>query len=350
MSHVYITTRITQTGKKRYVVRYRLGGRGYRLIHAGSFATQAEARARRDLIAGELAAGRDPQLVLAALKTPAPKRTLAEWFDAFVDSRVDVSDATIRNYKTRRPRIIATLGTRDPFALTPTDAREWIGRNNDLKPSSLRAYYQTMQQILDHAGVDPNPFRDRGVKLPRREKAEIEPPDADQVLAILENVTAAYTLPLALIEQTGMRIGETVSLTWADVDVTGLRLRLRARSTKSSRARWAQVPAWLMRHLEDTCPLEDRLPSRLVFPGATEKGAYGAMSRACKNAKIPAYSPHDLRHRRATIWHHGGVPLRELQDRIGHASALLTLDWYTHAMPLTEVPDAAYERVLVRSW
>jgi integrase len=74
------------------------------------------------------------------------------------------------------------------------------------------------------------------------------------------------------------------------------------------------------------------------------------MSRACKTAKIPHYSPHDLRHRRATIWHHEGVPLRELQDRIGHSSALLTLDWYTHAMPLTEVPDAAYERVLVRSW
>jgi hypothetical protein len=109
VSHVYITVRIDEDREE--TLRRPLPARRPRrteLIHAGSFPTQKEARARRDLVAGELAAGRDPQLVLAALKTPAPKRTLAEWFDAFVDSRVDVSDATIRNYKTQ-----ATADRRD---------------------------------------------------------------------------------------------------------------------------------------------------------------------------------------------------------------------------------------------
>ncbi len=46
--------------KRRFVVRYRLGGRAWPIQHGGSFKTDKEARARRDLVAGELAAGRNP--------------------------------------------------------------------------------------------------------------------------------------------------------------------------------------------------------------------------------------------------------------------------------------------------
>ena len=56
MPSLYITTRQTGSGQ-RYVVRYRLGGRAYPVAHAGSFHTMKEARARRDLVAGEIAAG-----------------------------------------------------------------------------------------------------------------------------------------------------------------------------------------------------------------------------------------------------------------------------------------------------
>lgn len=56
---VNIRRRQTAKGEPRFQVRYRLGGRGYKLIHAGSFTTLKEARQRRDLVAGELAAGRE---------------------------------------------------------------------------------------------------------------------------------------------------------------------------------------------------------------------------------------------------------------------------------------------------
>ena len=55
-----ITTRVTKTGERRFLVRYRLGGRAYPIVHGGTFKTLKEASTRRDLIAGELAAGRNP--------------------------------------------------------------------------------------------------------------------------------------------------------------------------------------------------------------------------------------------------------------------------------------------------
>jgi Arm DNA-binding domain len=56
-----ITTTTTKSGVKRYAFRFRCRGRYFPVEHRGSFGTLKDARIRRDLIAGELAAGRDPR-------------------------------------------------------------------------------------------------------------------------------------------------------------------------------------------------------------------------------------------------------------------------------------------------
>jgi integrase len=88
--------------------------------------------------------------------------------------------------------------------------------------------------------------------------------------------------------------------------------------------------------IEETCPLEDRTPERRVFPGITEATLYQAMTRACRNAKVPHYHPHDLRARRITIWHHSGVVAAELAQRSGHSKPSMSLDVYSGAMPVAE--------------
>jgi integrase len=74
----------------------------------------------------------------------------------------------------------------------------------------------------------------------------------------------------------------------------------------------------------------------------TEDSTYRAMTQACKLAGVPHYHPHDLRHRRLTIWHQSGVPAREVAHRAGHSRTSEPLDTYSHVMPLNEV---AAERV-----
>jgi hypothetical protein len=71
MASASITTRKTKGGGRRYVVRFRLGGRAYPIVHGGLFPTMREARIRRDLIAGELAAGRNPADALRGMAEPA---------------------------------------------------------------------------------------------------------------------------------------------------------------------------------------------------------------------------------------------------------------------------------------
>lgn len=344
----YITVRERATGR-RYIVRYRLGGRATPLTHAGSFRTMREARARRDLVAAEIAAGRDPRALLDRLAAAdRGTRTLRDLADQWAASRVDLANETRKNIRSHLKRILPELGHMAPADITAADVQALVATlAASLKPASVRRYITTLRQILDAAAVDPNPAR--AARLPRIVTEEPRPPTGRQLLQILDHIPARYRLPLILLEQTGIRIGEACSLTWGDVDLADRRLRLRAASTKTRRARWVQVPGWLMDAVADTCPPDDRAAERRVFPGLTGDVAKNAMARACRAAGIPVFSPHDLRHRRGSLWHGQGVPARELAARLGHARASMSLDVYAHVMPIDEVPLEALRATLVRS-
>src|SRR5262245_48727017 len=126
-----IYRRKTKSDEVRHIVRYRLGGRAYPLVHGGSFKTAREAKIRRDLIAGELAAGRNPAAVLVELRRPPVQVeivTLRERFDDFIASRHDVSASTLALYRNARDKL-GELEERDPATLKPGDFVSWIGAN-----------------------------------------------------------------------------------------------------------------------------------------------------------------------------------------------------------------------------
>jgi integrase len=344
MPSLTITTRRTRSGP-RYVVRYRLGGRAYPVEHGGSFKTLREAKVRRDLIGGELAAGRNPRKLLDSMAAPpALVLTLSRWRDRFIASRIDVDDNTSKNYRSALKKACETFGDRDPATITADEVATWVAElARNYKPGTLALYLLSLRMLLDFIGLEPNVARDSRIKKPKQVRVEPQPPSADHLLAILEALGERWRLLFVTIEQGALRLGEAVSLRWGDVDAANLRLRLPRSATKRDVARWVYLPEWLIEAIEATCPLEDRVPARRVFGGITEASAYQAMSRACRNAKVPHYSPHDLRHRRITIWHQSGVPARELAERAGHARASMSLDVYSHVMPPDEV---ASERLL----
>ncbi len=100
MPSASITTRVTRKGERRYDVRYRLGGRAYPVVRAGTFKTEKDAKARRALVAGEIAHGRNPADLLAALATvKLTAVSFGAWGDRFLQSRIDVDANTIKNYR-----------------------------------------------------------------------------------------------------------------------------------------------------------------------------------------------------------------------------------------------------------
>lgn len=330
MAAVSITTRTTKAGR-RFVVRYRLGGRAYPVEHGGSFPKYREAKVRRDLIAGELAAGRNPQLLLDAMRqAPATVKTFRQWAEEYRASRVDLAPATRDAIQVRNATLLPLIGDLDPAQITPATVASLVA-TLELKPSSLRRYIATLAAVLDYAGVDPNPAKDKRVKLPRQEHTIVEPPSGDAVAVIVSQSPRKWRLALQTLAETGMRVGELHALEWRDVDIAESRFRVRGGKTPAAR-RWVAVPESLMVTIAETVPPDDRTPERRVFPGATPPTIKNVMRRACLAAGLVLYSPHDLRHRYASVQIARGVPVTNVAAQLGHSRNSMTLDTYSHVL------------------
>jgi integrase len=97
-------------------------------------------------------------------------------------------------------------------------------------------------------------------------------------------------------------------------------------------------------------PLRHRDKDRLLFTWPTGKAGQvqRTMERACKAAGIAHYHPHDLRHRRVSLWHKQGQSWAEIGAKVGATPKVLA-DTYTHVLVGAEVPDEALGALLVWS-
>jgi integrase len=186
-----------------------------------------------------------------------------------------------------------------------------------LKPGTLRQYLGTLRAILDYAEIDPNPARHASIRLPKQEREIIQPPSAEELRKLLEQVGERWVLPIRVLCATGLRVGELAGITWADVDLAVSRFRVAKGKTRAAR-RWAPVRPDLLMEVLDLTPPDDRLPDTRVFPNLSEDSLRKAMWRGCQTAGIASYSPHDLRHPWISVQLKRGVPIIDVQAAAGH--------------------------------
>jgi len=343
MASSWITTRATQTGERRFRVEFRIGGRESATRYGGSFKTKREADERKRWISGELAARRVPEI---RLSEPERTPTLAEAYERWQASRVDVSAATaiyqrsaIRRAKTLLARRVDEIGADEVAGLIGELASAGKARE------TIRKTVTVLSMIFDHAGVTPNPARDRvRVKLPREDRAEIQPPSAEHVGAVHRLLAPDYRLPLLVLDATGMRVGELERLSWGDIDEPRGRWRVSKTVAKTGYGRWVTVPPPLYAAVLELCPRDDRHPDRRVFENVSADRLRTAISRACTAAGVPVFSPHDLRHRRISLLHLGGVPWATIGQAVGQRDLAVTANTYSHV--LTDERELDYERML----
>lgn len=144
-------------------------------------------------------------------------------------------------------------------------------------------------------------------------KTEIAPPAAEHVQAVHHLLPARYKVPLIALDATGIRLGELEGLRWDDVDERRLRWRSPRRPCgdrawkvggrchpSCSRPSWGSWPARIARQ------------SAGCSRGSAAPVPHGRHPRLTA-AGVPAFSPHDLRHRRISLLHsaasrgHGSV-------------------------------------------
>jgi integrase len=200
--------------------------------------------------------------------------------------------------------------------------------------------------VFDHAGVSPNPARDRiVVKLPRDESEEPNPPTAEQVATVYRLIPSKHRLALLFLDWSGARVSAIDRTLVGDYDETRRRVRLRKQATKTRKALWIELHPVLAEALEARLgPREDRDPEARLFAESGADALRTSIAKACRAAAIPLFSPHDLRHRRVSLLHLRGVPWARIGEWVGQRNLAVTADTYTHV--LTDETELDYERLL----
>jgi integrase len=235
-----------QTGSgSRFRVLFRTGGRESRARYAGSFPTKTEAAARKRWVDGELAALRLPDVRLAESSSGTTLRSAAARWQT---SRVDVSAGTAQTYRVALNRLLPRFGDVLLERLDAQAVADFVAELHaaGLRKQTIRKTVSVLAMVLDYAGIQPNPARDKLlIKMPREERRELQPPTAAHVEAVVRLLPTRYRLPALVLDATGMRIGELEALTWGDVDEPRQRWRVSSGVAKTGRARWVPVPVEL---------------------------------------------------------------------------------------------------------
>lgn len=321
-----------------------------------TFSTKAEAARFLAQVQTDLDRGmwRDPQL---------GRVTFAEWVDQWLASNPAKRSTTLaRDASVLGTHFLPTLGSRPLASITPAHVRGVIDvMSKRLAPSTVRTNVGVLRAVLNAAVeadlIGRSPLRGlRSSKSNRRERVTLTP---DQLLALADAVGPRYRALVLLGGTLGLRWSEAIALRVRDIDflrrtitvaqtiseVNGKHETAETKSTAS--ARTLSVPQFLLdavaEHLATQRGHPD--PDHLVFTGP--KGgrlrrsfAARTFNPAVRRAGLASgLTFHGLRHVAASLMVEAGVHPRVIQQRLGHATARLSMELYAH------VPDAADRQV-----
>jgi len=331
VASTWITIRTTEAGERRYRCEFRLGGREAPTRYGGSFPTKREALERKAWIAGELAAKRVPDLSWNESTSPSFEQAARNWQAA----RVDIADSTREQHRIQLDKLLPLIGSRRIDTLGAQDFIDTVAHLHaqGVARETIRKSLGAGAMALDHAGLRPNPARDRSIKLPREEPEQINPPSAVDVETVYRRIPAKHRLPLLWLDWSGARVSSVDHTLVGDYDESRRRLRLRAATTKTRRALWVELHPVLAEAIEATLPHRRfRDPEARLFADSGADALRTAIAKACKADGIPLWSPHDLRHRRISLLHLRGVPWARIAEFVGQRDLTVTANTYTHVL------------------
>lgn len=262
---------------------------------------------------------------------------------------MDVTEGTRGLHRIALARALPLLGRKRLDEITVADINELVTSLHTAgsRRETIRKTVKYTAAVLEDAGVVDNPARGRRVRLPHEEPAELEPPDSATVEAVAWLLPTPSRLALLWPDWSGARVASVDLTLVGDYDEPRRRVRLRAAATKTRRGLWVDLPDVLANAVEATLPpREDSDPQARLFPGVTGDRLRNSIGRACRAAAVPAFSPHDLRHRRISLLHRQGRTWAEIGQLVGQRQLSVTADVYTHV--LSDGREVDYAAILVK--
>ncbi len=338
------------TGEKPYEARHRdpLGKEKCK-----SFRTQREAR--NWLAEQEVAKGRGDYVDPLAGKITF--ETFAEQWRSVQVHRPGTASAVESHFRTR---VYPSIGARPLASIRPSHVQALVkALDAELAAGTVETIYRHVSAVFKAAARDRLIARTPcdGIRLPKEDRDhKVVPLTLEQLEAVAAAMPERWQAAVWLAAGTGLRQGEVLGLTLDRVDFLRRTVKVDRQMVTPSKG----VPDFgppKTRASYRTVPLPDSVAVLLSehlrqFPARAEDGLIftthdgrpvrrSAIGQKWRDAATAAELPkgttfHATRHAYASALIQFGESVKVVQSRLGHASAVETLDTYGHLWPDSE--------------
>jgi integrase len=248
-----------------------------------------------------------------------------------------------------------TFGDRRLVSIRPLDVSAFVATLSEggTGEATISAAFRLLRTIFSRAElagiVTRNPTK--GLKTPKAARAEMRFASADEVARLAAAIGERYQTLVYLLAFGGLRIGEAAALQVSDLDLLRGRVTISKAATevsghlaigptKTGATRTVSLPSFLRQmlaqHIEhgftasdgsvfsapEGGPLRPRNFRRRVFAPAIRTAGI-----------VEGFRVHDLRHTCAALLIAQGAGPKEIAERLGHSSPVVTMTVYAHVLP-----------------
>jgi integrase len=310
---------------------------------------------------------------LARKRTP----TLREFVDGWLLREVQPNRRaeTYKSYSGIASRhVLPVLGAMRVNMIAPSDVVRMLGIVTEQTGASMAGKARTLLHRVFRRAVAleltvRNPVA--AIEAPKVARREMQFFNAAQLATLFKAAKGERFEALAVLLATaGLRIGEALALTWADVDLGERTVRVSKQAQEATGApriiepktaagrrsvALSAIAVAALRRREKLARSEGlAAPADPVFPSST--GTIPLKTNLHKywwrpllvKAELPSIRLHDLRHSSATLSLAAGTNAKTVASRLGHTDPAFTMRQYQHALDELQRADADAIDVLIR--
>lgn len=245
--------------------------------------------------------------------------------------------------------IIPILGNMKIKNIKIYDVKEMLKQMENI-PTTAKKTLQLLKRILNEAVDNDIIIKNvaQNIKPPRINKISKKPLTLEEDNIIL-NSKNKYAPFFILMRYTGMRKEEIVPLTVEDIDLSNKTISINKavtfihnqpviKSTKNRKSRLVPIPDIIMDQVSSLVENNKNgyifckeTSNKMLTDSAIKRHLESFLYDINKNRENKIkFTCHQLRHSYCTMLYYAGVKIKKAQDLMGHSSAQMVLDVYTH--------------------
>lgn len=280
-----------------------------------------------------------------------------EWFNLNISNK---EIATQNSVKNRLKHIYKYIGNMKISCIRPNDIQKMVTDMEkmgykDVTNRTLMECKRILESAVINDYIEKNPAS--GIKKIKYQKGERNTLSIEQDKKVIDlALKHKYGLFILLIRFCGLRPEECIALTLNDIDINGKTISInkavslaqnqpKLKSTKNLKNRIIPIPDFLIEQLKEHIKNQNKNGSNFVFGKETDKLSmwtkqalrshlnsflFELNKNVEKDEDKIIFSYYVLRHSYCTMLYYAGIKIKEAQRLMGHSSAKMVYDIYTH--------------------